>query len=248
MIQYSTLSNTGGRDHNEDCITVKSDQKGFLFALADGLGGHGKGEVASAIAVNTAAGLFAERGSNEFDLKQVFLQAQSDIWEKQQSEIACRDMKTTLVVLQIEDGMASWGHIGDSRLYRFENGKVADRTLDHSVPQMLVAIGEIKEKNIRRHPDRNRLLRVLGVEEDEVRCQLAEPFACNEKQVFLLCSDGFWELIEERKMEQTLKRAVTPEQWLQSMETIVVKNGKYQEMDNYSAVAVWVDREDNTWR
>ncbi len=106
---------------------------------------------------------------------------------------------------------------------------------------MLVAVGEIKEKEIRHHPDRNRLLRVLGVEVEELKHQVSEPINREGRQAFLLCSDGFWELIEEKKMEATYKKASTPEEWLQEMQKIVMKNGKNTNMDNYSAIAVWID-------
>ena len=71
-------------------------------------------------------------------------------------------MKTTVVVLHIKNKNARWAHVGDSRLYFFKNKKLIERTLDHSVPQNLVVCKEIKEKDIRYHADRNRLLRVLG--------------------------------------------------------------------------------------
>ena len=88
-----------------------------------------------------------------------------------------------------------------------------EHTLDHSVPQMLAAIGEIKENEIRHHPDRNRLLRVLGTEMEEPRHQKSEWMEKQTHQAFLLCSDGFWELINEKKMEWCLKWAKSPEQW-----------------------------------
>ena len=93
-----------------------------------------------------------------------------------------------------------WGHVGDSRLYYFKNGRIVKRTLDHSVPQMLVAAGEIDEKEIRHHPDRNRLVRVMGMEWDEPKYQVSEPMPEEPGQAFLLCSDGFWENIEEEQI------------------------------------------------
>lgn len=152
-------------------------------------------------------------------------------------------MKTTLVILEIEKERIRWGHIGDSRLYYFVNGRIRERTLDHSVPQMLVSAGEIKEKAIRHHPDRNRLLRVLGTDGDDepVNYQESEVVKRTGGQAFLLCTDGFWELIEEKKMEAALKKASTPDQWIAAMQEIICKNGRGTNMDNYSAVAVWVN-------
>ena len=113
------------------------------------------------------------------------------------------------------------------------------RTLDHSVPQMLVKSGEIKESEIRNHPDRNRLLRALGLETDRQLYELQEPYPLRKCQAFLLCSDGFWELIEEEKMCSFLKKAESADEWLRLMNEEVQKNGAGKNMDNNSAIAVW---------
>ena len=241
MVKFAMLSKEGSRENNEDSIGMYQDEDSWCFILADGLGGHGKGEVASRMAVDSVIGQFAMQKDREGFLDRAFAAAQDAITTRQHTDRTCFDMKTTLVVLDIEKDKVQWGYIGDSRLYYFQNGKLKERTLDHSVPQMLVAVGEIKEKDIRHHPDRNRLLRVLGVEMDEMNHQLSEPFEISGKQAYLLCSDGFWELIEEKKMEATLRKASDPEKWLEAMEEIVLKNGKNTDMDNYSAVAVWIE-------
>lgn len=241
MVKFAMLSREGSRDNNEDNVGMYQDGESFCFILADGLGGHGKGEVASQVAVEAVIGKFAAGGWTEDFLDEAFCAAQEAIVEKQESDRTCKDMKTTLVVLLVGPDEVRWGHIGDSRLYFFQDGKLRSRTLDHSVPQMLVAIGEIRERDIRRHPDRNRLLRVLGVEMDELNHQTAEPAPRKRGQVFLLCSDGFWELIEEKKMEAALRRAADPDEWLAVMEEIVQKNGKGTDMDNYSAISVWIE-------
>ena len=67
------------------------------------------------------------------------------------------------------------------------------------------------------------------------------PVALDKHQVFLLCTDGFWELIEEKDMRKTLKRADTPQNWLERMNSIVKQNGQGTDMDNYTALAVWID-------
>lgn len=241
MVKFAMLSKAGSRENNEDSIGMYQDEDSWCFILADGLGGHGKGEVASRVAVDSVIEQFVVQDEREDFLDRAFEAAQKAIMTRQRTDRTCFDMKTTMVVLDIEKEKVQWGHIGDSRLYYFQNGKLKERTLDHSVPQMLVAVGEIKEKDIRHHPDRNRLLRVLGVEMDEMNHQLSEPLEVNGKQAYLLCSDGFWELIEEKKMEATLRKASDPEKWLEAMEEIVLKNGKNTDMDNYSAVAVWIE-------
>ncbi len=241
MITYHLLSNIGDRGNNEDNVGMYQRDEEYCFVLADGLGGHGKGEVASQLAVESAVKIFAVKGAGTECLEVSFQDAQREILDQQKEDMTARDMKTTLVILHVGPDKIWWGHIGDSRLYFFQNGKLAQRTLDHSVPQMLVAAGQIKEKQIRNHPDRNRLLRVMGVDWDQPKYQLEDPKARQGKQAFLLCTDGFWELIDEKKMQHCLKKAGSPEQWVELMEGIVKKNGQGKNMDNYSAVAVWLE-------
>ena len=239
MITYKSISRMGSRSVNEDCVGMHRKGQEYGFFLADGLGGHGKGEVASKTAVEQAILRFEEGGFGEETLKKIFRSGQDAIMEKQR-ELGCpRAMKTTMTALLIGNSRIRFGHVGDSRIYYFRNGKLMGRTMDHSVPQMLAAAGEIREEEIRHHPDRNRLLRVMGVEWDRPAFQLAEEIERNGKQAFLLCSDGFWELVTEKEMTALLKRSRTVEQWLDAMEALVIKNGEGSNMDNYSAVAVW---------
>lgn len=241
MVRFALMSNVGSRDNNEDSVGMYQDGDAYCFILADGLGGHGKGEVASRTAVDAVIEQFASAQDRSDFLELAFQQAQKAVIENQVQDRSCADMKTTLVIMEVEQKEVQWGHIGDSRLYYFQDGKIKARTLDHSVPQMLAAVGEIREKDIRHHPDRNRLLRVLGMEMDEMNHQIAQPIERNGKQAYLLCSDGFWELIDEKKMEYSLKKAENPQGWLEIMEKVVMKNGRNTDMDNYSAIAVWID-------
>jgi serine/threonine protein phosphatase PrpC len=85
-------------------------------------------------------------------------------------------------------------------------------------------------------------LRVIGVNWDSPQYQLADDIELNGNQAFLMCSDGFWELIEEKEMQILLKKSKSVEEWVNSMELIVQKLGKNRNMDNYSAIAVWITR------
>lgn len=239
MIRFSMLSDGGMRANNEDSVGMYQLGEAYCFALADGLGGHGKGEVASRLAVQASIEEFISKTPEGTFMDHAFLKAQEAVINGQQEDRTASDMKTTLVLLNVAAGGYCWGHIGDSRLYYFQNNRLKDRTLDHSIPQMLVTIGEIKEKQIRQHPDRNRLLKVLGADTDELKYQLSAFLRLEDRQAFLLCSDGFWELIEEKKMEKTLKNSSSPDEWLEAMKEIVLKNGRNKDMDNFSAIAVW---------
>lgn len=241
MRQYAVISDKGMREANEDSIAVCETENGLLCALADGLGGHGAGEEASRCAVDTAARVFEQDAKRDDGLlARCMLAAQEALLQLQILKNRRQDMKTTLVLLHIAGGTARWAHVGDSRLYLFTSTHLAARTLDHSVPQMLAAQGEIRERDIRFHEDRNRLTRVLGIEWDSPRHELSAPLALALPASFLLCSDGFWEYIDEREMARALRRSDTPDAWLADMRQTVLRNGRGQRMDNYSAIGVFV--------
>ncbi|MBE5932159.1 MAG: serine/threonine-protein phosphatase [Lachnospiraceae bacterium] len=240
MITYKIHTHVGNREVNEDSVGEHMSDGRYCFVLADGLGGHGSGECASFAAVKTVLELFAEQYNEEF-LDGCFTLAQARVLEEQILDKSKSDMKTTLVTLVIDKDKVRWGHIGDSRLYHFYKNKVASRTLDHSVPQMLVNLGEIKEKDIRGHEDRNRLLRVIGTPWNNHSYELSDTVQAKKCQAFLLCSDGFWELIDEKAMITYLKKAKTVDEWMDLMVKEVMANGKDVNMDNNSAIAIWME-------
>ena len=142
-------------------------------------------------------------------------------------------------MLLITGKIAQWGYIGDSRLYHFRDGKQLSRTIDHSVPQMLALSGQIKEREIRHHPDRSLLLRAMGTEWDMPAYEIAQRRLQTIKgDSFLLCSDGFWEWIEEKTMIKILKKDLSAYDALCEMTAEVKANGTGKNLDNYSAILV----------
>ena len=240
MIQYAVLSETGDRSVNEDAVGAFEANQRYCFVVCDGLGGHGMGDVASACVKDVFGNCFEQTKTMEEFLPHAFTTAQNTLLQEQIKRKAQKKMKTTAAVLAMENETAYVGHIGDSRVYCFYRNKIKSRTLDHSIPQMLVISRQIKEKEIRHHPDRNIVLRVMGVQWDEPKYELEPPIALKKCQAFLLCSDGFWEWIEEKDMCCLLKHASSPEDWLEAMAKVIRANGQNKEMDNYSAIAVWV--------
>lgn len=239
MIEHASITKKGDRTINEDYIGNSQSGNARLFCLADGLGGHGKGEVASELVVKESISTFEAENHSDI-LANCFNQSQSNLLKEQIKENSRDEMKSTLTLLLIDENTASWGHVGDSRIYLFRKKKLFTRTLDHSVPQMLVSTGEIKDKDIRFHEDRNRLIRVMGMEWNAPKYELSEKTPIQRGDAFLLCTDGFWELIDEKDMTKLLKKANSPDKWLSEMEEIVLKNGAGKNMDNYSAIAVFI--------
>lgn len=240
-MQYAMMSERGSREINEDYVgkVLAEDNNKGCFVLCDGLGGHGHGEVASRLVVESILQSYQTGQKDKNFIEAAIQMGQDKLLALQREKHEQSEMKTTAVVLCIDE-MICWCHVGDSRLYYFKKKKLIQRTLDHSVPQMLVYAGEIKEKEIRNHPDRNRLLRVMGMEWTSNSYTLSDPVEKTGDQAFLLCSDGFWELIVEKEMQKCLKKAKTPEEWLELMKQIILKNGSNRDMDNFSAVAVWL--------
>lgn len=236
-ISYAVTTNKGDREYNEDYAFIKEGNGRHCFVVADGLGGHGKGEVASQLVCQVCADIINEVES----LEQIFQIAQERLLWKQKEEHCEDGMKTTMNIVLADNKLIRWGHVGDTRTYYFCKGRMIARTKDHSVPQMMVAMGEIKEKEIRHHPDRNRLLKVMGIDWNRPQYTIEEEVKLGKKQAFLLCTDGFWEFIEDSDMVKCLKKASTPEEWLKRMNHIVKENGKSADMDNYTALAVWIN-------
>lgn len=239
-MEYDFITDKSGREINEDAVKISEKDGNLCIVVADGLGGHGRGEEASALVADEMVRCFEESpGIN--CIETAFVTAQKKLIEEQKQKNAKFEMKTTAVMLVIEaSGMAAWGHIGDSRLYRFRKNRIKERTTDHSVPQMLVLTKDIKEKDIRFHPDRNKLLKVMGIPWGNMPYEISDAVKITKKDSFLLCTDGFWELIDEKTMEKCHKKSVGARQWLCDMETIVRKSAEGRDSDNFTATVVMV--------
>lgn len=240
-MQFMTacLTNQGGREANQDFTGFIKKINGGCWALADGLGGYQAGEIASKLAVETILSQY-EKNKNIHWLYNGIEHTQMAIREHLLLETNLKSMRTTLVVLLCEDNQATWAHIGDSRLYLVRDGKIIVQTKDHSVCQALVNAGEITPEQIRFHEDRNRLYRVLGSEGAIKATVLSEAIPIYAGDVFLLCSDGFWEYVTEEEMENTRIICSNPDDWLHLMEGIL-KVRVSGSNDNYSAIAVFVN-------
>ena len=171
------ISRVGGREHNEDACGSKTVEAAACWVVADGLGGHRGGETASRAAVEAVLKSFQTEPQLAAIAMQHHLEAaQQAVLKAQDEQPNLSTMRTTVVVLILDSNLALWGHIGDSRLYCFEKDRIAFRTMDHSVVQMMVAGGEIRPDQVRHHEDRNRLLRCLGNREGEFKPTIpAEP-------------------------------------------------------------------------
>jgi len=215
-IKFAEITDTGKvREHNEDAIGSNADIG--LMVLADGMGGYNAGEVASGIAVQTITELATEGASrekrNEIDsstglmrqsivLRDAVARANKIIFQTAQSQTHCEGMGTTLVTAMFYDNKVSIAHVGDSRAYRLRGDRFEQLTLDHSLLQELVDRGFYSEEEAQRSTNRNYVTRALGVE-PSVEVEVHE-FEVLPNDVFLLCSDGLPDMVEDEDIHLTI--------------------------------------------
>ncbi|WP_173916528.1 Stp1/IreP family PP2C-type Ser/Thr phosphatase [Halobacillus sp. Marseille-Q1614] len=183
------------RSHNEDAGGAYKNDKGQILAVvADGMGGHRAGDVASQLAVTILHNRWKETLSVESPdqaetwLKEAIHEVNQKILEHSHENEECRGMGTTVVVSICSESFVSVGHIGDSRVYLADSDGFRQITEDHSLVNELVRSGQISEDEAEHHPRKNVLLKALGTDEQVTADILTVEF--EEDNRLLLCSDG----------------------------------------------------------
>jgi len=220
-VQAVGLTDTGKvREHNEDSIALDGDIG--LFVLADGMGGYNAGEVASGIAValisketrDTVAQVLPhdrDRATGELMavriLRNVVARANTSIFQAASSQPQYAGMGTTLVVALLSDNKLTVAHVGDSRLYRLRDAQLAQLTRDHSLLQEQIDSGMITKEMARRSQNKNLVTRAVGIE-PEVEADI-NTFDAKEGDMYLLCSDGLNDMVEDEDILLTLSSLQT---------------------------------------
>lgn len=237
------MSEAGGRPYNEDAAGHWRSETQLCCVLADGAGGHGGGDLASRWAVQELISRFASAPADEVcDLGDLVRAANAALIRQRQPDSPSADMHSTLVclVIDIAQRRARWAHAGDSRLYWFRQGHLLSRTRDHSVVQSLMDAGLLSSADVRAHPKRSELSSALGVAPElfEVSSGVGEPIEAGD--VFLLCTDGLWEYVDDATLEATLETAADPQSWLDTLAQRVVAAAAHKTShDNFSALTIW---------
>lgn len=227
-----TFTDAGGRSPNEDCAGDFANDGRFAWIVADGLGGHVHGETASAEAVKDLGEAFAECKV----IDQKFIQA---TFENINLHIADLKGPMTTAVCAFSDGeKLFYSNCGDSRFYFFRDCAKEAQTHDHSIAYICYLQGDITYDEIRSHPGQSRLLRALGSEET-VRVEQYDPITLQPGDAFLLCTDGFWELVFDEEMEVCLQESQSAEDWFKRMKEYLKTRFK-ENSDNYTVVLVKV--------
>ena len=204
------LTDTGKvRDHNEDSvIIVRNNENSYLLAVADGMGGHSCGEVASSLVIKYLAHHFQESFYNlDKDEAINFIndsinEVNSLIFKYQKNHPESKGMGTTLVMAILTQDYLLIGNIGDSSGFIIKNNKLHKITYDHTLVNLLVSAGELSEEEAKNHPRKNVLMKALGAN-DPIE---ADIFDCdmNVDGIFL-CSDGVTNMLEKEQIEKVLE-------------------------------------------
>ncbi len=240
-IEIVTLSRQGGRDYNEDVQGHWHDGRFVACLVADGAGGHGGGDVASAtVRGSVLAGFAAQPSLDEAVLRRLLEQANLDVVARQAEGGKLAGMRSTVVlaVIDLESQVMVWAHSGDSRAYLFRGGAVVARTTDHSLVQQMVASGMLDEEGARLHPQRNMLLSALGSVDDAPEISVSDRMRLEAGDVLLLCSDGIWEPLGDECLVDTLHAVGDASRWSEAIEAQVRARAKPGH-DNYTALIVW---------
>jgi serine/threonine protein phosphatase PrpC len=209
------------RNHNEDNYLILTDEN--LCCVADGMGGHSSGEIASKIAVEELAEFFRmtsrdqdatwpfkmdkARNYDENRLATGIKLANKSIFDKASTDSKYKGMGTTIVSVHFTDSAAYVGHVGDSRVYFFRQGVLTQVTEDHSLLNDYLKAKKLTPEEIENFPHKNVIVRALGMKET-VAVDVAKVEA-QPGDIFLLCSDGLSGMVTDAQMQDILQR--TPE-------------------------------------
>jgi protein phosphatase len=216
-LQYAGKTDVGKkRDHNEDTLCLTPEEN--LYMVADGMGGHASGEVASQMAVDTLEEFFKETsedeeltwpykmdddlGYEENRLRAGIKLANLRIHERASQNSEQRGMGTTIVSVLFSGDTTYLGHVGDSRIYRFRDEELAQVTDDHSLLNDYIKMKDLSEEEIENFPHKNVIVRALGMKETvqvDINTELPE-----DGDTYLLCSDGLNAMIPDEKIENIM--------------------------------------------
>jgi len=194
----------GGREEQQDRGIILGDGPSRMLVVADGLGGHRDGARAAELVAETASQAW-RNAAGDIDDAQAFLEGVRDAAHAAIAELAenrDRAPMSTCIMLYLDARRASWVWVGDSRLYRFRDGRMVARTKDHSVAQMLLDEGHITEDEMATRPEQSQLLSALGGDKPPVAATGIAKVSDGDG--FVLCSDGFWETIQPTEVAAAL--------------------------------------------
>jgi serine/threonine protein phosphatase PrpC len=195
-IDYADLSLVGDREDNQDRVTVAASDKAALLVVIDGMGGHSDGSRAADTALKSLLDSFRQTQLPMFDpigfLHMALSRAHDDVAKLGNGQSIDTRPRATTAICLVQEGAAFWAHIGDSRVYHIRQGKMVQRTRDHSHVELLLREGKITEDELPNHPMRNFVECCLGGDPAIPEMTLSGRQRLQPGDVLLLCTDGIW--------------------------------------------------------
>ena len=242
QFEIGRTSRLGNREINQDRLAVIESQDGAVLVLGDGLGGKPGGDLAAQILVDSIAEELAlnplPAEQPERFLQELIRRAHHAILMAGQEQQPPVSPGSTAVVCLVQDRKVWWAHVGDSRFYLFRNGLPLYRTQDHSYVEQLYQEGHISLKKIYDHPMRNYVTQCIGLFAHEPEIAVSKGIALQENDILLLCSDGFWEPLDDAQIGTVIEKG----QLNNNLNALAerAEAAKYPRSDNSSAVALRV--------
>lgn len=245
-VTVSVFSDTGcERAENEDAarsvLPGNPDvrrRRGVLVVVADGMGGHSAGQVASRVAIDTIHQAYYDDDHRDRTLADALLRANESIFEMAREDPSLAGMGTTCTALVIRGGDAECAHVGDTRLYLVRQNHIYRMTEDHSEVRSLVARGVITTEEARHHANRNVILRALGTHPTVEVSTWHEPFPVRIGDRFLLCSDGLHDVVDDEE----IRALATTKQAQAACEAMVALARSRGGPDNITVALVNIDQ------
>ena len=221
-MEFSYLTDPGKvRDHNEDSVTiVKNDNGEILLAVADGMGGHKGGEIASSIAITHIGKRFMDSSSvgTKEDainfLKEIVSEANMLLYKYTTDNPESVGMGTTIVMALLTKEFLLYGNIGDSSGFAIKKGKLHKITTDHTLVNLLVKSGELTEEAAKNHPRKNVLMRALGA---NMTVEMDIFDVERDVEGIFLCSDGLTNMLDEEQINLVLNSSLSIDDKLQKL-------------------------------
>jgi serine/threonine protein phosphatase PrpC len=234
---------TGDRRINQDRCGSAVSGDSQMIVIADGMGGHPKGEVAAELLVNTCTDAFNQVKHPITDpgrfLNLALSKAHKNIVAYGQEQDPPIDPRTTAVVVFAQKGHAYWAHAGDSRLYLYRAGKVVTRTTDHSYVERLRQQGVITDSERDTHPQRNYVTRCLGGSSINPEFTLGK-YKLEKGDILLLCTDGAWSSIDEELMSDALFSGTPLEEAMTALADEAAQKA-FPDSDNVTLIALKIN-------
>jgi PPM family protein phosphatase len=233
-------SKKGGRKSNQDRMGYCFTRDSLLMIVADGMGGHLQGDMAAQIAVQTIGSEFQAQATPSLKspprfLEAALLDAHQQISQYRTANRLSESPRTTVVVCIVQNGVAHWAHVGDSRLYWIRGGEIIAQTRDHSKIQSMIQQGLASPAEIDTHPDRNKLFNCLGSPELP-QVELSRKMLLKPGDTMLLCTDGLWSAIDDGMIQRAFADATVMRAVPDLISAALTKGGS--DADNVTAIAM----------